>query len=188
MRRILQNKSKVLKYRSHINLILIVTLVSYSIIIPLLLPSIYIGISQTVSSTRFPNSFIEKDFNSTDPWIEVSFLVKNYNRLDLNLELTISIYVQYYSEDSHNMEEITFFQSLSVFPSIAYDRTYPKVINFTSSYFSLPILTTFHTSVNLSRPCTFLMNAHFFGYYLGDLMSFRINFTALNISEYEFII
>jgi hypothetical protein len=157
-------------------------------VIPLLLPSVYIGIDQTVSSVRFPNSFIEKEFNSTDPWIEVSFLVKNYNQFDLDLELTTSIYAQYYPEHSLNMKESTIFHSISTFQGISYDETCPKVLNFSSSYFDLPTLIDFLTSVNLSMPYTFFINAQFYGSYIASLMSFTIRFTALNISEYEFIL
>jgi hypothetical protein len=181
-------KFKGLKFRKHNNLIFISTLVSYSIAIPLLLPLIYIGIDQTVSSVRFPNSFIEKEFNSTDPWIELSFLIKNYNRFNLDLELTTSIYVQYYPENSLNMIKSNFFQSIWSINGISYDETCPKVLNFSKSYFDLPTLTAFHTSVNVSMPYTFLIDARFYGSYFASLMSFTIEFTALNISEYEFII
>jgi len=188
MRRMFQNKLKSLKFRNHINLIFIVVLFSYSIILTLLLPSIYVGIDKTVSSVHFPSSFIEKEFNSTDPWIEVSFLIKNYNRFDLDFELTTSIYAQYFPENSLNMKESTIFHSSSTFHGISYDETCPKVLNFSSSYFDLPMLTAFYTSVNVSMPYTFFIDAQFQGSYLANLMSFTIGFTALNISEYEFIL
>ena len=181
------------KFKGHnfwkrLNLVLLLALVTYSSIIPFLIPSMYIGIDETVNSIRFPNSFIEKEFNSTDPWIEFSFLVKNLNRFNLDFELTTSIYAQYFPENSLNMKESTIFHSSSTFQGISYDETCPKVLNFSSSYFDLPMLTAFYTSVNVSMPYTFFINAQFHGSYLANLMSFTIGFTALNISEYEFIL
>jgi hypothetical protein len=183
-----QIKVKGKNFQKNFGLISAVILASFSLVFPFLLPSMYIGIDQTVSSVRFPNSFIEKEFNSTDPWIEVSFLVKNFNRFDLDFELTTSIYAQYYPEHSLNMKESTIFRSTSTFQGISYDETCPKVLNFSSSYFDLPTLAAFHTSANLSMPYTFFIDAQLHGSYLANLMSFTIRFTALNISEYEFIL
>ena len=188
MKAMFQSYDKRKLVQKYVGWIFFFVLVTYSIFIPIGLSSVYVGLDQTVNSLRFPNSFIEKEFNSTDPWIELSFLVKNFNRFDLDFELTTSIYAQYFPENSPNIREITIFHSSSTFQGISYDETCPKVLNFSSSYFDLPMLTAFYTSVNISMPYTFFINAQFQGSYLANLMSFTMSFTALNISEYEFIL
>ena len=106
MKAMFQSYDKRKLVQKYTNWIFFFVLIIYSIIIPIGLSSVYAGIDQTVNSVRFPNSFIEKEFNSTDPWIEFSYLVKNFNRFDLDFELTTSIYAQYYPEHSLNMKEI----------------------------------------------------------------------------------
>jgi len=159
------------------------------LLIPFLLPSMYIGIDRTISSIRFPNGFIVKNFNSSDPWIETSFFVKNFNNFDLNIELIISIYAQYYSKYSYSINESIIFPShKSIFPHVKNDESYSRTLNYTSIYFNLSLLMNFYDIANFSMPYTFFMNVQFYGYYLANLMSFTVNFGAINISEYELLV
>ena len=67
-----------------------------SIIIPITISTTYVGVDQTINSLAFPNGFIKRDFNNSEPWIRYSFFIKNYNQATLDLELHLEIHAQYY--------------------------------------------------------------------------------------------
>jgi len=76
----------------------ILTIVSIiaSIVTPITISTMYIGVDQTINSLAFPNGFIKRDFNTSEPWVRYSFFIKNYNQATLNLRFDLEIQAQYY--------------------------------------------------------------------------------------------
>jgi hypothetical protein len=157
-----------------------------SIIMPISLTTAYIGIDQTIISFAFPNSFIKKNFNSSQPWIEYSFFIKNYNRGELDLELKITIEAKYYRELINQIFQQKIFNLNGAYRKISYGQSLSKLVNASYTHFDLLNLQYFWDNGNFSKPFSFLMSEELEGNYHLSFISFEIIFYDLNVSDYEF--
>ncbi len=169
-----------------IGLILVFLPILVGIIIPFSLFSVYFGVEDTIGTIQFPNAFIEKDFNSSKPWVKYSFFIKNFNRYDLDLRVHTSIDVIYYNSSELNTSEQEIFSNYTRYFPILYKESFSVALNASHNNFNLERLYDFWNNVNESRGYSFVISVNFDGRYLNELISFQVELTKLNISDYEF--
>jgi len=156
-----------------------------SIVIPITISTTYIGVDQTINSLAFPNGFIKRDFNTSEPWVQYSFFIKNYNQATLNLELNLEIHAQYYPTGTEQLIQTKIFDIKSTYPQITPAESLSIINNATQTYFDFQALQDFWNDVNSSKPYQFLMNVKFKGTYLFSLITFEVRISSLNITDYE---
>ena len=110
-----------------------------------------LGVINTVDTFVFPNSFIKKDFNTTKPWIEYSYLIKNSHYVILStVSITVEIDVSYQTQNESLLRQ-SIFTSSETFHDIQPGSVLHKSNNYSSSYFLLDNLNDLLLNISIEN-------------------------------------
>jgi len=134
----------------------------------------------------FPNSFIRKDFNCTEPWIEYSFFIKNKHFFVLErFHVTAVIRVSFYQDGTDDLVQEKIFEQRLLYKVLP-KQSLAVEINATSENFDKDKLILFWNIANLTKEYTFLIDIDFEGLYIYGLIRFSFRYYDVDIEEYEF--
>jgi hypothetical protein len=163
----------------------LITLIT-SLSITLFISAEATGLISTIDSFVFPNSFIKKDFNTTEPWIEYSFLIRNnhHNVID-TVSFRAEIDFEYVTRNNSTKRE-PIFENNKVFHSILPDAVLHDSTNYTKEHFLMDNLNEIWGDIIASEPYTFFITIHIKGIFFGNLVKFAMTFRDINLTRYEF--
>ena len=175
-----------MKKKNSINLVFYLITLILSLVITSFISAEALGVINTVDTFVFPNSFIKKDFNSTRPWIEYSYLIKNNHYVILSrVSITVEIDVSYQTQNESLLRQ-SIFKSSETFHDIQPGSVLHKSNNYSSSYFLLDNLNDLWLNINTTKPYSSLITVHLTGNYVGNFAKFSLIFRDLNLSLYEY--
>ena len=168
------------------NLVFHASSIALSLVIVSFISSEATGVINTVDSLVFPNSFIKKEFNTTEPWIEYSYLLRNNH---FNVLETVAVEVEIdcaYVALNNSLQRRQIFVKREVYHHIPPNSVLHYSNNHTKELFFMGALNAVWSDINASMPISYLITFHVDGVYIGRLAKFSLIFRDLNLSRYEY--
>jgi hypothetical protein len=134
----------------------------------------------------FPNSFIKKEFNASEPWVEYSYLIRNDHFTVLEtVSIGVEIDCAYFNHDN-SLQRSGIFSKYEIFHQIQPDSVLHHSENYTMENFNISALQQIWSDINASKPYSYFITVHLNGNYFGNLARFALIFRDLNLTRYEY--